>query len=47
MKKLFYVIAIAFAASFAFTSCAEEEVVPVTIGGDSTGGGASTDPFKP
>ncbi|HMP98670.1 MAG TPA: hypothetical protein PKC24_02740 [Cyclobacteriaceae bacterium] len=44
MKKLFYVIAIAFAASLAFTSCSEEEVTPVVQSG---GGSASTDPFKP
>lgn len=46
MKKLFYVIAFAFAASLAFTACSEEEVNPIVESGNG-GGGASTDPFKP
>jgi len=42
MKKLFYVFVIAFAASLTFTSCSEEEIVPV-VESDTSGGGASND----
>jgi hypothetical protein len=42
MKKLFYVLAIAFAASLSFSSCSEEEVVPV-VESDTSGGGGSND----
>lgn len=44
MKKIFYVIAIAFAASLAITSCTEEQVEPQSTGTGSNGGGASEGP---
>jgi hypothetical protein len=37
MKKLFYVLLVAFAASLTITSCTEEQVEPQTTTG--TGGG--------
>lgn len=39
MKKLFYVLLVAFAASLTITSCTEEQVEPQSTG--SNGGGAS------
>ena len=40
MKKILYVLLIAFSTSVALVSCTEEEVVPTTQG-DNGGGGAS------
>lgn len=40
MKKLFYVLLVAFAASLTITSCTEEQVEPQTNQGGA-GGGAS------
>ena len=40
MKKLFYTLMIAVAASLTISSCTEEEVIPVT----ENGGGGVTDP---
>ena len=44
MKKLIYVILVAFVSSMAITSCTEDEVKPNTEGGNS-GGGEGTDPI--
>ncbi len=41
MKKVFYMILIAFATSMAITACTEEEVAPSTV---MNGGGDFKDP---
>jgi hypothetical protein len=41
MKKLLYILSIAFASSFLFTACTEEEVTPST---EFNGGGQGLDP---
>lgn len=41
MKKIIYVLLIAFTTSIAFTSCTEEEVAPTTV---MNGGGQGSDP---
>jgi hypothetical protein len=41
MKKIIYILAIAFAASMAMTACTEEEVSPALCNG---GGSGSFDP---
>ena len=43
MKKLFYVLLVAFAASLTITSCTEEQVEPQTTG-PNAGGGTSENP---
>lgn len=43
MKKLFYIIAIAFASSMALTACTEDEVKPSTP--NNGGGSGSLDPL--
>ncbi|NJM25722.1 MAG: hypothetical protein HC859_09765 [Bacteroidia bacterium] len=42
MKKLFYILILAFASGLAITSCTEEEVKPST---DNGGGGGQIDPW--
>lgn len=44
MKRLFYSLMIALAASLAFTACTEEEVTPSTE--LDNGGGEASDPIK-
>lgn len=41
MKKVFYMLLLAFATSMAFTACTEEEVAPSTV---MNGGGQGSDP---
>lgn len=44
MKKTLYILLISFAASMAFTSCAEEDIKPVEKVSNG-GGGGSFDPL--
>lgn len=44
MKKIIYVIALAFICAASFTSCTEEEVAPKTEL-ENGGGGQSNDPL--
>lgn len=41
MKKIIYMLLLAFATSMAFTACTEEEVAPSTV---MNGGGQGIDP---
>ncbi|HTF17682.1 MAG TPA: hypothetical protein VK658_06395 [Chryseolinea sp.] len=41
MKKVIYMVLLAFATSLAFTACTEEEVAPSTV---MNGGGGGLDP---
>jgi hypothetical protein len=43
MKKIIYIILVAFACSLTFTSCTEEEVKPNT---EFNGGGGAMEPVK-
>lgn len=44
MKKLMYIIALAFAASLTITSCTEEEIKPQSE--TSNNGGGAIEPIK-
>ncbi len=44
MKKLFYIMLLSLASSFAITACADEDVKPV-LKPISGGGGGSQDPM--
>jgi hypothetical protein len=41
MKKIIYILLVAFASSLTFSACTEEEVIPST---ELNGGGKPTDP---
>ncbi|HEY0654087.1 MAG TPA: hypothetical protein VGD65_13205 [Chryseosolibacter sp.] len=44
MKRLFYVLLVAFAASLTITSCTEEQVEPQNTTYPNSGGGTSENP---